>query len=176
MTIYRFLICFAVLIVVSAWLNAEVEPTEQDATKDVEQRLTALEQRVEELTTVLDARRFTMTIPPEYDGFYLKLVTVIDGDVKSNGGFEVKAGSAIVLYIRSWGKSLEYWAMTNEQPIMRAEIDNPLNGFNARNSRSKSELSPGDWIIAADREGFSFAPDGSMKNADAEIRVVLEKN
>lgn len=125
----------------------------------------------QDLQTLLGAKRFTLKIPAEKDGWFLSLESVIDGVPKSAGSASVQGGSEITLLVRRipGDSKIEYCWFTENQ-VSRGVLDDPLVKANVFTDRKQGLIQPGDWLFRGGRKTVQISPD---KEAAIEVRLAL---
>lgn len=128
------------------------------------------EPSVHELEKLLDAKRYTLLVPSECDGWYLALETVVDGVVKRGGLSTVHGGSEITLLIRRARdtRKIEYCWFT-ENRLGRGILDDPIRNAGITLDRRQGVVRSGDWLLQGGRTSIHSGPDA----ADFEVRVRL---
>lgn len=124
-----------------------------------------------ELQRLLDARRYVLRVPPECDGWYLSLESVVDGVARPGSASTVPGDSEITLLVRRTGdtKKIEYCWFTENQ-LSRGLLDDPLVNAGVMSDRSPGVVRSGDWLFRGGRTSISSVPD---IGADFEVRVTL---
>lgn len=125
-----------------------------------------------ELKNLLDARRYTITVPEDKDGYYLSFECTVDGKTKTTGGTQVKSGMEIVLLIRrdSQSKNIEYCWIT-DSIVVRGTFDDPLAQSGTSSERPDGSINDEDWILRGGRESVQVTPAGEP--AEFELRLVF---
>ena len=138
----------------------------------VEPSVRSSNSRESQLLTLLDARRYTLSVPTHKDGWYIGLETVINGQSRFSGASSVTAGEQITVLVRRHRDTskIEY-CMISEMSVSRGVIDDPLVKAGVTSNRTQGSINSGDWLYRGGREQIQQIPD---RVADFEVRLVLE--
>lgn len=125
-----------------------------------------------ELKTLLDARRYTIRVPPEMDGWVLTFESIIDGKSRQGGGATVQAESDITLLLRrnQETKKIEYCWYGDGQ-LARGILDDPLAAAGLSTERNEGAIQNGDWLLRGGRKSVQGFPTDQA--AEFELRLAF---